>query len=88
MVKNSLAGDASSIPGPGRSPGGENGNTSSILVWRIPRTQEPGGLQPMGLQRAPRDWEGTHMSTGYTKINKIKYLPLRNLPSVRREMDG
>ena len=24
---------------------------SSILVWRIPRTEEPGGLRSMGLQR-------------------------------------
>ena len=24
---------------------------SSILVWRIPWTEEPGGLQCMGLQR-------------------------------------
>ena len=24
---------------------------SSILVWRIPHTEEPGGLQSMGLQR-------------------------------------
>ena len=24
---------------------------SSILAWRIPGTEEPGGLQPMGLQR-------------------------------------
>ena len=24
---------------------------SSILVWRIPQTEEPGGLQSMGLQR-------------------------------------
>ena len=24
---------------------------SSILVWEIPWTEEPGGLQPMGLQR-------------------------------------
>jgi len=24
---------------------------SSILAWRIPRTEEPGGLQPMGSQR-------------------------------------
>ena len=23
----------------------------SILAWRIPWTEEPGGLQPMGLQR-------------------------------------
>ena len=25
--------------------------SSSILFWRIPRTEEPGGLQPMGRQR-------------------------------------
>ena len=24
---------------------------SSILAWRIPRTEEPGGLQFVGLQR-------------------------------------
>ena len=24
---------------------------SSILAWRIPRTEEPGGQQSMGLQR-------------------------------------
>ena len=28
---------------------------SSILAWRIPRTEEPGGLQSMGLQRAGHD---------------------------------
>ena len=28
---------------------------SSILVWRIPWTEEAGGLQSMGLQRAGRD---------------------------------
>ena len=25
--------------------------THSSLVWRIPRTEEPGGLQPVGWQR-------------------------------------
>ena len=29
---------------------------SSILAWRIPWTEEPGGLQPMGLQRVGHDW--------------------------------
>ena len=29
---------------------------SSILVWRIPWTEEPGGLQSMGLQRVRHDW--------------------------------
>ena len=28
---------------------------SSILVWRIPWTEEPGGLQSMGLQRVRHD---------------------------------
>ena len=28
---------------------------SSILAWRIPRTEEPGGLQAMGSQRVGRD---------------------------------
>ena len=26
---------------------------SSILAWRIPWTEEPGGLQSMGLQKSP-----------------------------------
>ena len=34
------------IPGSGRSPGG-----SSIPAWRIPSTEEPGGLQSMGSER-------------------------------------
>ena len=29
---------------------------SSILSWRIPRTEEPGGLQSVGLQRVGHDW--------------------------------
>ena len=28
---------------------------SSILVWRIPWTEEPGGLQSMGSQRVGHD---------------------------------
>ena len=28
---------------------------SSILAWEIPRTEEPGGLQSMGLQRVGHD---------------------------------
>ena len=29
---------------------------SSILAWRIPWTEEPSGLQSMGLQRVAHDW--------------------------------
>ena len=52
MVKNLAckAGDLDLIPGSGRSPGEGNGNPSSILALRIPWTEEPGGLQSMGLQ--------------------------------------
>ena len=42
------AGDLGLIPGSGRSPGDGNGNHSRILAWRIPWTEEPGGLQSMG----------------------------------------
>ena len=28
---------------------------SSILAWRIPQTEEPGGLQSMGSQRVGHD---------------------------------
>ena len=33
---------------------------SSILAWRIPRTEEPGGLQSTGSQRAGHDWAIKH----------------------------
>ena len=29
---------------------------SRILTWRIPWTEELGGLQSMGLQRVGHDW--------------------------------
>ena len=41
--------DASLVPGSGRSPGEGNGNHSSILAWKIPWTEEPGGLESMEL---------------------------------------
>ena len=35
---------------------------SSILAWRIPWTEEPGGLQSMGPQRVGHDW-ATELTT-------------------------
>ena len=29
---------------------------SSTIAWRIPRAEEPGMLQSMGLQRIGHDW--------------------------------
>ena len=45
------AGDPSSIPGLGRSPGEGMATHSSILAQRLPWTEEPSGLQSMRLQR-------------------------------------
>ena len=33
----------------------EKATQSSILAWKIPWMEEPGGLQPMGFQRARHD---------------------------------
>ena len=43
--------DVDLIPRLGRPPGEGNGNHSSILAWEIPWTEEPGGLQSVGLKR-------------------------------------
>ena len=37
------------------SPEKEMATHSSILAWRIPRTEDPGGLQFMGSQRVGHD---------------------------------
>ena len=57
MVKNppTNVGDLGLIPGLGRSLEEGMATHSSILAWRIPLTEEPGGLQPMGLQRVGHD---------------------------------
>ena len=60
MVKNLPANagdtkDAGSIPGREDPLEEEMATHSSILVWRIPWTEEPGGLQSMGSQRVGHD---------------------------------
>ena len=47
--------DAGSIPGSGRSLEEGVATHSSILAWRIPRTEKPGGLQSMGSQKVRHD---------------------------------
>ena len=61
MVKNPPANarddpEMQSIPGLRRSPEEEMVTHSSILAWEIPWTEEPRGLQSMGLQRVGRGW--------------------------------
>ena len=70
MVKNPSANagdtrDVGSVPGWGRSPGVGNGNPSSTLAWRILWTEESGGPQSTGWQRAGHDRETEHTHTQY-----------------------
>ena len=53
MVKNppASAGDVSSISGSEDPLEKEIATHSSVLAWKIPRTEEPGELQSMGSQR-------------------------------------
>ena len=60
MVKNLPAnvghsGDVGSSPGLEDPLEKEMAAHSSILAWRIPWTEEPGGLQSMGSQRVRPD---------------------------------
>ena len=65
VVKDPLAnaGDKSSIPGSGRSPGGRHGTYSSILTWKVPWIGEPGELQSTGLQKIGHQSDLAHMQT-------------------------
>ena len=45
--------DTGLIPWVGKIPLEEERTThSSILAWEVPRTEEPGGLQSVGLQKS------------------------------------
>ena len=50
---------------------------SSILAWRIPRREEPGGLQSMVSQRVGHDW-----TTNINPLNPI-YSGSQTLTCVR-----
>ena len=68
-------GDSGSIPRSGSSPGEGDGDYSGVLAWRIPRTEERGGLRCTGSQRVGHDWvcmcvhvhTHTHRQTRQTK---------------------
>ena len=57
MVKNPLAMQETWAPSLGqKDPLEEEMATHcNVLAWAIPRTEEPGGLQSMGLQKVGRD---------------------------------
>ena len=58
MVKNPSAMQETQVWSLGQEDPLEKGMAihSSILAWRVPWTEEPGGLQSMGSQRVGHDW--------------------------------
>ena len=74
-----------------RSPGGEDpleegmATHSSVLTWRIPWTEEIGGLQPIVLPRVQhnwRDWTRIHawcyIEAEVSKVMKLPSCPLKH----------
>ena len=41
------------------------GTHSSILAWKIPQTEEPGGLQSMESQRIKQGWSDLACTQGF-----------------------
>ena len=56
MVKNlpANAGDVGLISGLGRSPGKGNGNPLQYPCWKFAWTEEPGGIQSMGITKSQK----------------------------------
>ena len=69
MVKTqpANAGHPGLIPGSGRSLEEQMATHSSILTWKIPRTEEPGDYSPRGCKRVRHD-----LVTKSTTIQPIK----------------
>ena len=48
---------------------------SSILAWKIPWTEEPGGLQSVGSKRVRHEWAHTYTHTfDWTELNVYMYI--------------
>ena len=58
---------------------------SSVLAWRIPGTEEPGGLPSMGSHRVRRDWSDIAAAAAWTVTMKQQlYFNLR----IRKQLIG
>ena len=85
--------DTGSIPGLGRSPEEGYATCSSIHAWRIPWTEESGGLWSWGHKELDKDWSDlahTPLLTGFACLGTCFLTPpcsdtvarLASLPSL------
>ena len=63
------AGDTGLIPGSGRSLGKGMVTHASILAWRTPWTEEPGGLQTMESQKSWMQLSNNNNYMSYASAN-------------------
>ena len=71
-------GDMGSIPGTGRSPGEGNGNHPNFIAWKIPWTEEPGGLYPWGHKELDMT---EHAHIEFLKVNPFNYISSKTTSS-------
>ena len=53
---------------------------SSTLAWKIPCTEEPGGLQSMGSQRVGHNWANSFYSHSFFPAQVHKHTPCLIVP--------
>ena len=61
---------------------------SSILAWKIPRTEEPGRLQSMGSQRVGHNLAHIHTRTHFPRQDVEYLLPEKNFLLLQEAMDS
>ena len=75
MVENPPAVQETWVQSLGREDTAKKGMAahSIILAWRIPWTEEPGGLQSVGLQRVGHDWVANTYTQWFSnyQLNRI-----------------
>ena len=59
---------------------------SSILAWKIPWTEEPGGLQSMGLQRVRNDLATEFAGTQSTFLPKSLKYSLNKITGEKKQL--
>ena len=73
-----------SIPGTGRSPGEGNGNHPNFIAWKIPWTEEPGGLYPWGHKELDMT---EHAHIEFLKVNPFNYISSKTTSSPPQGQD-
>ena len=58
----------------------EMATDSSILAWKIPWTEEPGGPQSIGSQSIRQDWVHTHVTFLFSSVQLLSHIWLLVTP--------